>query len=332
MVRFFSSPPSSEGPDRAVDRAAGRWVARLSSREISPRDLGRFERWLSKDPQHRAAFDRLRATWLDLGHLDPWDGSAARFRTARRAPLRRAAPVAAAVLAAVGTAAMAAENWTRWTSDASTGEAVRTLRLSDGSLAVLDAGSAIDVNYSPDTRRIVLKEGRVWVSARPHPARPFIIEAQGLSVRAQGDDYAVAKTAAGPELTVTSGIVAAAGPGDLEAVLVNAGTSRRYVDGQPQEAVARDASTAWRSGRLIIEGQDLAGALAQIDRYRPGRIVPVDLPADRTVNAAFFLRDLETGLEGLAAAQGLRLHRLGPVTIVTVDDRQWRPSARLGQE
>lgn len=322
MVRFLSRQPRL-GLTRRTARAAARWVARLSSREVRPSELRRFETWLDERPDHKAAFDAARATWLDIGHLEP-EGDRTAPCASRPVKLRRAAPIAVAVMAAAGTAAMAADNWTRWTSDVSTDHVVRGLRLPDGSNAVLDAGSAIDVAYGPDERRIVVKRGRVWVCSKADALRPFVVEAQGLKARGSGQSYAVARTDAGPELTVTRGSVAAAGPGDSIAVLVESGRTRRYKNERVSEAGARDSTTAWREGRLIIEEKDLGAALAEIDRYRPGRIVAINLPAGRTVNAALFLNNLEPGLDGLVAAQNLKLHRLGVVTLVTADDRAWR--------
>lgn len=326
MSRSAPHRPGVSRPSRpksVVARDAEAWVVRLASREITPRQLKRFEAWRAASSVHQTAFDEARTAWLVVGRLDP-DGAGRALRAVskpRRAALaavRRAGPVAAALLLCSGAAAFAADNWTAWTSDVVAGETVRTLRLPDGTVAILDAGAAMDLAYTPDQRVIYLREGQAWFSVQPNAARPFVVRTDHVTARAMGSSYAVRKDAGGDQVTVTTGKVAVAGPGDVSAVMVSGGVTRSYVAGRPRDLPARESATSWLSGRLVLEGVSVREALDEIDRYRPGRLIVLDAPR-APMNAVFFVDDLDRAVSGLAADQNLELTKVFPgVTLVTV--------------
>lgn len=48
--------------DRVLETAAS-WVARLQSDDATAADRQAFDRWIAEHPDHRAAYDELRALW-----------------------------------------------------------------------------------------------------------------------------------------------------------------------------------------------------------------------------------------------------------------------------
>jgi transmembrane sensor len=313
---------ASASAEARVAREAQVWVARLAGGSLDEAGMRAFEAWLFEG-DHQAAFDRERAVWLDVGRLDPFEGLGPEFTSpSQRPPLRRRSR-AFASMAAVGLVAAAAlgaaiDPLTRLQADARAADSVITTILPDGSRAVLDSGAAIDVAYQPGQRRVRLLKGRAWFEVRPDAARPFLVQAGGLSARAVGTAYAVDRRAGGGLVTVTHGVVAVTGPGDARPALVPAGQGRAYERGQGRQQAANPNAAAWTEGRVVLEGLTVRQAIAEIDRYRPGRLVVLDAPADHRVNLALHLSQIDQGLAGLARTQGLTLTRLpGGMTLVT---------------
>jgi len=122
-------------------------------------------------------------------------------------------------------------------------------------------------------------------------------------------------------VTVTEGVVSVESP-DSSGVLVEgqggirvaAGHQVRYRRGAPPDPVHDvDASAvvAWRQGTIVIRDRSLAEALAEIGRYRAGRIVLLGNAShyDR-VTARLALADLDAGIDALAATHGLSVTRV----------------------
>src|SRR5262249_17286468 len=79
-----------------------------------------------------------------------------------------------------------------WLADEATGIGERrSVVLADGSTAVLDAATSLDIEFSEHERRIVLRDGQVFVTVTPDAARRFIVEARGGTVQALGTAFNV---------------------------------------------------------------------------------------------------------------------------------------------
>ena len=78
-----------------------------------------------------------------------------------------------------------------------------------------------------------------------------------------------------------------------------------------------ERDTAWRDGRLIFAGQPLAAVLAELNRYRRGRIVLLDRGLGaRRVTGAFDARNTDEALDVIAATMGARIRRLSPLLVL----------------
>lgn len=64
--------------------------------------------------------------------------------------------------------------------------------------------------------------------------------------------------------------------------------------GAPPINVDSSETTAWRSGLLVVRDRPLSDVVADVNRYRPGRIIVAgDELAERLVNGTFHLDRLE---------------------------------------
>ena len=302
------------------------WVVRLASGEVSEGDMVRFKAWRAADPANRAAFDEARALWHETqavqsafaqtGLVTPWR----RHRGVRAAAIGGALAASLAVMVAfddLKTAAFA---------DYSTAQgAQRTVSLGDGSTAYLNTESAIAVFFSAAERRVELLHGEVYFDVAPDSMRPFRVAARGGMTQAVGTAFVVRENGLRVTVSVTHGIVRVrspenAGTNAAGTLTAQAGQRVAYREGvAPWElgAVAAADAAPWRGGRIVIDNLPFADAIAELDRYRPGRVVLLgDKTRYRPVSGVFEVGRLDEALVGLAATQGLRPLLITPYLLV----------------
>lgn len=80
--------------------------------------------------------------------------------------------------------------------------------LSDGSTLEFKPGAAVTVDFSPGLRRVVLDRGEAHFQVAKNPARPFVVVARGVEIRAVGTAFSVGLESSRVEVLVTEGQVA----------------------------------------------------------------------------------------------------------------------------
>jgi transmembrane sensor len=91
---------------------------------------------------------------------------------------------------------------------ATTAAGYERARLADGSTIELNTSSAARVSFSVAERRVKLESGEAHFEVTPDPARPFVVHAGGVAVRAVGTAFNVRFSGDAVEVTVTEGKVA----------------------------------------------------------------------------------------------------------------------------
>lgn len=306
-MRFQAAEQGSAGglpPELCRD--AAEWHERLQEDAECPALHARFLDWLAADPRHARAYAALDAAWTRLGPAaaDPrivalrQEALAAGVR--RRTPARMAA-VAAAVLAVVAGGWLALAQLRVPAAPPVAGSEYHTqvgqrssVPLADGSLIELNTDSRIEVAYEPGVRRIRLLEGQAWFQVEKDPQRPFVVEAGGQRITALGTAFDVrlgedqAGAAVRPlHVTLLEGKVSVQKiPGAL-AALIRPDPPKTLLDpgetllvGADAAVVKRKADIAkisgWREGQLVFDGDTLAAAVAEVNRYSPTQIVLAD--------------------------------------------------------
>jgi transmembrane sensor len=113
-------------------------------------------------------------------------------------------------------------------------------RLADGSVVWLRPGAEITVDFSPSLRRVELKKGEALFEVAKNPARPFVVGAAGIDVRAVGTAFTVNVKPAAVEVLVTHGEVAVEKPRAVTAGPASAvGMSAGQAPAEPGETFAR---------------------------------------------------------------------------------------------
>jgi transmembrane sensor len=262
-----------------IDVAASLWAVR--ERPLSGEDEALLTQWLAGDPRRRGALLRAQAAWETLSRAQAFDDrqlalgvdSHRRDETSRRAFMYAAG---AGLVAAVGVAGLA---WIRRGGDVATGvgEILRQ-PLSDGSVATINADSAIRVEMGQSQRRIELVRGEAWFKVAHNKARPFIVSAGPARVEAVGTAFSVRRREDGADVLVTEGSVKAWLTSDAAAPVVLRAGDRTFV-GNSGIAGARHApqsisdDLAWRDGQIVLTGQSLEEAAEDYNRYNRLKIV-----------------------------------------------------------
>lgn len=306
-----NEPDVNEPEDRQdeIDSIAADWAVRLGGGPLSEGERRDLDLWLGESARHAAAFDEARAAWAKMGALAR-EGvlpSAAAGGRRRRGLWPRAAALAACVLIAVG----AARFWlgdprTLMTADHRTAPgAQERVTLADGSEVALGPASAIALRFTEGERRIELLAGLAYFAAAPlseGERRPFVVAAANGTARALGTEFMVERLGETVEVAVIAHEVAVAldAPDREPAeVVVPPGGAVRYAGSALGEVrpVNLDHATAWRRGRLIFDREPLGAVVAELNRYRRGRIVIAGPAlAARRVSGVFDTADPEGAL------------------------------------
>ena len=310
----------------AIEDAAITWLTERDD-GFSPTREREFAQWLRADPRHAATVARLEQT---LGLL----GALPEFRSEINTAFDRAALVVAfpPATAEQPTLAPAPRRWSRtfaWAGLAAalafgsflgwhalrppatihyttTVAGYERARLDDGSTLELNAASAARVQFTAAERRVELTNGEAHFAVAHDTARPFIVNAGGIAVRAVGTAFNVRYTDAGAiEVTVTEGKVRVgqSGPASSSAEsapLVSAGQRMVLPRHAPPPTVeqvdpaALRAALAWQSRLADFAEAPLADVIARFNtRSRIQLFLADETLADRRIGGTFALDESE---------------------------------------
>ena len=330
--------------DDAIESAAAEWLVR-HDRGLTPAQQDEFLSWLTASAAHRESFERHRSMWGDFNALAQWrpeHGTVpnpdllARYR--RPSPWRWAAPAllaaAAVALLLVWSSANRAPNHATLAFEATT---YRQETLSDGSVLDLNRGAHVVVQFTAAERRVLLVQGEAQFAVAKNPARPFVVRAGGVEVRAVGTAFNVKLAGPNLEVLVTEGTVhvsqqtvvapatsmatgASAGPAPTAVPVVLAALTAGQWTVIPVAAViappvvvqTSDPEIArlldWQPRLLDFESTPLAEVVETFNRRNPQRLVIGDeelraltiVASIRSDNVEGFVRLLE-GTMGVRA-------------------------------
>lgn len=204
-----------------------------------------------------------------------------------------------------------------------TGE-IRDITLADGSRLLLNTNTAVSVKFSNEQRLISVQHGQARFTVAQDKRRPFEVESGGLRVRALGTVFEVYNPETDTiKVTVQEHAVSAlatnppaiTGQSTPEpAVIIQAGQQLSYQSGKPLSTpvtVNIATQTAWQQRKLFISDSPLSELIAELNRYRTGRIYLGGGLANLRVSGVFSLADPDQTLHTISAALALRETRLG---------------------
>lgn len=285
-----------------------------------------IRRFCALSPEHRDAWNearriyRLTGTAVGAGTA-PGPGKG-------RTISRRKVITSLGAIAAGSALWNGPDLWRRWQSDAITGVAeIRQMQLPDGSALTLGPDSRLEITFTPAVRKIVLLEGMALCNIVKDAIRPFEAQAGEIlattaaavvEVRQNGgrslagvEEGQVRVTLDGPSTAVfKDGLVLTAGDWIASGPAV----------GQIERGKRNPGQTAaWRDKLLVADREQIRSVVAEISRWRSGRIViPQGSLASARVSGLYDLTDPDAALAAVIGPYGGRVRHLSPwLTVLT---------------
>lgn len=335
-----TSPADFSAADDAIETAAAEWLVE-SEEGFAAGRAAQFAAWRAADPRHEAAVLRTERALALIGELPAFRTPLAARLTAEIKIIRPAffrPPVWAAGLAAA--VAFAAVVWwflpsrdaaTQHYTTAATRQ--QQIALVDGSVVNLNVSTDVQVALTPAARRVTLTAGEAHFAVAHDTARPFIVTAGPVSVRAVGTAFSVRLGAHGVEVFVSEGKVEVTRDevGSAPATALPAGHplvagERTLIPRAPARAapvierVSADAlQTAVRWHRPVMTFSDLPlrDAVTLFNRRNATQLILADSAlADRKIGGTFAVDQVEAFVRLLAEDGDIAVERRGATEIV----------------
>jgi transmembrane sensor len=325
-----------------------RLIADWLGNTLSPEDFRVLDARLRTDPAARAAL--RRAAHLDSALRDwatrqeisaAWADAAAPEPAPTPAPARATFPPFRRwrwLLAAAAAVALSIATYHFGTLSAPQPPAPSTRALADGTVVELNGAAVVVSDYTATERRVRLERGEAHFTVTKDAARPFIVTAAGVSVRAVGTAFNVRLADAAVEVLVTEGQVrlqpppAAAPPANSPSAppaetaaapeRTLAARQRAIVATAPSAAFAPEVANltpneiarvlAWQHRLLNFTSTPLGEVVAALNRRNTTQLVLADpglaalrvSASLRSDNVHGFVKLLETGFEVRAERRG----------------------------
>lgn len=310
------------------------WLDRLKSGEMTVAEGELLQRWRQQSALHRQAFaeaiavsQALRAAASQLMSETTLARNATPKR-ARQAPLftrRTLIRGAAAVSTVAATGVVVHAAFGPWPTldelvgglDAdyrtATGE---RLNLTLAHVAIeLNTQSSLAVLPSAAANGVRLIRGEVAIDTA---GVPFTLQAGRALALAERAQFNVRIERDSTCITCIGGTLQIRHPQD--SLVLSRGEQLLYTDREVRQIERADTglATAWRRGMLIFHDQPLSYVVAEINRYRTGRIVLLSAALGRRrVYATFHLNRLDAAVEQLGEFTGARILRMGQMAFMS---------------
>jgi transmembrane sensor len=311
----------------ALEREAHRWVTQLVSGEATVADAEALKQWRAQSPRHDAAFVAAIRLWKDFGPALEESGVSLRLPPRRRMSRRAMLGGAGAFAAAAAGYALVSPPLRLWPSlgelradyRTATGEQRHLTLAGDVSVRMNTQTSLAVPTAAGETDRVMVIAGEASFATAPNAARSLTVQAGGgrsVATRARFDvrnvEAAVCVTCLEGEIRVEQG---------AQKTRVEAGYQLRYTDRGLGPAVAIDLAeaTSWQDGVLIFRLTPLSEVIAEINRYRPGKVILLNAAlASKPVNGRFRIQRIDEVLGWIEQAFGARPRSLpGGVVVLS---------------
>lgn len=256
----------------AIAAQAVQWLVELQGGTPSRQRQDAWQRWRAADPEHERAWQRIESINQGLRGLNTPSALAALDAPSSRS--RRDALKLLTLLVIAGGGALAVRESApllalRADQSTAVGER-RNLTLADGSTLSLNTDSALDIRFDARQRLLHLRQGEMLVEAVDE-ARPLRVETpQGL-ILLHGGRLAVRLQESRSQVSLFTGDAQVFSHGQHLALQPG---QRLNLDARGSGAaqVADENSVAWINGMLVASAMRLGDFLAELGRYRHGRI------------------------------------------------------------
>lgn len=296
----------------AVDEAI-EWTACMRSGEVMADEQKAFDAWFA-NPANAQAWEKVQshlgATFSPLVR-----GSDSPMRRVLQTPdlQRRRLLRGTLILGGVGIGAtLAGRQSTLFTTvgaDLRTATAQRGhFNLADGSQLLLDARSAVDINFTDSERKLVLRAGKLVIEVSDDP-RPFVVQTSHGFARGAATRFMASLQS---DSTHVWGIRSDLCIGRLNgscSVLQSGAGARLDSKGITPLAANRKGEASWESGKLSVDDWSLGEVIEALQPYRRGVLRISPAAARLRVSGLFSLDNSERALVSLAQILPVRIEQ-----------------------
>lgn len=283
---------------------AARWLVAL---DCGTADAEAFEAWRRTSPYHASAFAQAAALWRSTG--DRRIAGLIDQPVAEAVPVQEDLPARGMSRRAVAGGAFAAllglgglGGWLAMPGKAYAATGVgeqRSILLPDGSHAMLNTDSKVSWRFGRQ-REFWIEQGEAALTVRPDTAA-FMLHSDPLAAELGRGSFNLRLVGKEGHLLVQSG-QARLDTGEVLAAgqMATAKAGGITIGAAPADQMS--AATAWQQGKIVFNGMPLGRAIAEFNRYLPGKIVLQDADLGETrLGGEFRVDDPDRFLAALAS-------------------------------
>ncbi len=321
-----------------VEEQAAYWFARLRADNASKGDQRRFKTWLEESPQHAQAYALQEEVWTAMQDSAVDDEIMAMRQNAlsvstganNNSWLKYGAIAASLLVVVVSMvmlnpfASLGGSSGTAPSDQFAQAEPQSspiyrtaigqrsTVNLPDGSVVELNTDSLIQVNFSEESRDLILLRGEALFEVAKDSSRPFVVEADGKLVTAIGTTFSVRRADDEVRVTLIEGIVTvdqddgdSSNPAAVSKKQLKPGEQLVALGGQPFQVnmINTDSVTSWKDGRLIFDNEPLGMIVQEVNRYSTRKLVVGDPTlSDMRVSGIFQVGSIDSFAVALEAS------------------------------
>ena len=280
-----------------MNHQAREWFVTMQSGSVSVAQQQAFQRWYAV-AEHAEAYREYELVWQSLGAMD----STAELQALRQSvastpwlpswfsfgPFGFTGALAAAVMVGLFFVFDLSSKPNVEILEYKTAVAGQeTVQLADGTEITLAAKTHVKVWHTALERHVELVQGLAFFDVAKDPARPFYVDASGVTVKVVGTQFDVSNQGPVVRVAVREGQV------NVEQIkhIVKANQHQStHFELRPGEAVERigngnlqaieagvaQAAGDWRSGQLLYRNARLSDVIADANRYFDGEIILVN--------------------------------------------------------
>lgn len=332
---------------------ASEFVARAMSGDATDDDVRALDHWLAQNDRHAHEYQAMLETWgaADVAKLEFIGAESESGKQGRLGVWNWPVSGGVSLLSwkwAAGVAACVVLLAGVYVSQMSTGVddpnalaryettvgARQEIVLADGSIVSLNTDSRIIVDYSSESRKIILDRGEAFFDVEKDKDRPFTVVAGANYITAIGTEFGVRRIGDEVKVSVVEGAVAVNNSLEKDLLLSGAAeTIANHVDASSQSSALLSAGAvasywngamrtertselkpekinSWRNGYIRFDEAPLEAVTTEIDRYLPEAITFRDEEARQHLTSAIVRLDDIDGLwQGLEQALPIKVYR-----------------------
>ena len=308
---------SQQQPDFKSLQAAAEWFAILKSDDVTAEDKEQWTLWLTAASEHRMAWSRIESVSRQFEPLQQNNAPAiATLNASRTTPVGRRA-LLSSLVGVAGLGVLASWRYTSlpetigyWRADHRTAIGqVDTFALNDGTKIWLSADTAINIDYSPEFRRLQLLQGEILIKTATD-SRIFSVVTEQGQLTPLGTEFSVRRLSDVTGVSVFEGAVKVVTDTSGMTNIIHAGQQIHFSKTRIHPSqVARSARRNWSRGLLMADDISLAELLEELAPFHHGYINLSPALADMRVMGTFPLNDVDETIKMLASTLSLRVEK-----------------------